>query len=347
MTTESKQALGRPAQSMVVRQAPTNRNSMSANQMRNAIQTLRTETAKVIVGKRNVIEYLVAASLTEGAHILFEDMPGLAKSVLAATYSKAAGCKFTRIQFTPDLLPTDISGGHIFNRQSNEFDFRRGPLFTNFLLADEINRASPKTQSALLEAMAEKQVSVEGVTHALEPPFMVLATQNPVEQEGTYPLPEAQMDRFAMRLSMGYPTKDEAVEIMNRRLGRGRDSFDVKSVITRQQLLEMQAFVESIHVDAGIVDYIARIVDATCKHPDLVAGSSPRGSLMLVKMARSWATLQGRNYVIPDDVRELVVPVLAHRTILATDARVRGRTQQEVLQDITRRIPVPRTATPV
>ncbi len=313
------------------------------NEIMQAILILRRETEKVIVGKQEVIEKLVVASLTEGAHILFEDMPGLAKSVLAATYSKAAGCKFNRIQFTPDLLPTDISGGHIFNRKSNEFEFRRGPLFTNFLLADEINRASPKTQSALLEAMAEKQVSVEGVTHPLEPPFLVLATQNPVEQEGTYPLPEAQMDRFAMRLSMGYPSKDEEREIMNRRLGRGHDSFDVKAVVTRETLLRLQAFVEKVHVDAGIVDYIARIIDATRHHQDLVAGASPRGSLMLVKMARSYAAVKGRSYVIPDDVRGLAVSVLAHRTILSTDARVRGRRQEDVIKEILAQVPVPRT----
>lgn len=311
-------------------------------QANEAVELLRQETGKVIVGKQGIIEQLIIASLTEGAHILFEDMPGLAKSVLAATYSKAAGCTFHRIQFTPDLLPTDITGGHIFNRKSNEFEFRRGPLFTNFLLADEINRASPKTQSALLEAMAEKQVSVEGITHELKPPFMVLATQNPVEQEGTYPLPEAQMDRFAMRLSMGYPSKDEEREIMDRRLGRGHDAFDTKPVISQDVLLRMQRFVENIHVDPALIDYIARIVDGTRHHPDLLAGSSPRGSLMLVKMARSRAVVKGRDFVIPDDVRALAVPVLAHRTILTVDARVRGRRQEEVIENIVQQVPVPR-----
>lgn len=323
-------------------QQPVDR-AWAIQQMHETVTALRRETEKVIVGKKDTIEKLVVASLTEGAHILFEDMPGLAKSVLAATYSKAAGCQFNRIQFTPDLLPTDISGGHIFNRSTNEFEFRRGPLFTNFLLADEINRASPKTQSALLEAMAEKQVSVEGMTHPLEAPFLVLATQNPVEQEGTYPLPEAQMDRFAMRLSMGYPSKDEEREIMNRRLGRGHDAFDTKAVVTRERILQMRQIVEKANVDPTLVDYIARLTDATRHHPDLVAGASPRGSLMLVKMARASALVKGRDYVIPDDVRDLAVPVLAHRTMLTTDARVRGRTQEKVLRDIVAKVAVPRT----
>jgi MoxR-like ATPase len=306
------------------------------------VDLLRREVAKVIVGKQDVVDKLIVASLTEGAHILFEDMPGLAKSVLAATFSKAAGCQFNRIQFTPDLLPTDITGGHIFNRKTNDFDFRPGPIFTNFLLADEINRASPKTQSALLEAMAEKQVSVEGITHRLEPPFLVLATQNPVEQEGTYPLPEAPMDRFAMKLSMGYPSKDEEAEIMSRRLLRKHDSFDTKPVMDRAQFLKMQKVVEEVFVDATLVDYIARIIDATRHHPDLVAGASPRGSLALMKLARAHAAIQGRRVVVPDDVRAYAVCCLAHRTILTTEARVRGTKREKVIQDILAKVPVPR-----
>jgi MoxR-like ATPase len=306
------------------------------------VDALRKEVQKVIVGKRDIIDKVIVASLTEGAHILFEDMPGLAKSVLAATFSKAAGCQFNRIQFTPDLLPTDITGGHIFNRKTNEFDFRPGPIFTNFLLADEINRASPKTQSALLEAMAEKQVSAEGITHKLASPFLVLATQNPVEQEGTYPLPEAQMDRFAMKLSMGYPSKEEEGEIMNRRLTRKHDAFDTKAVMDRAQLLKMQQLVEEVHVDPSLVTYIAAIVDATRRHPDLVAGASPRGSLALMKLARSYAAIQGRRYVIPDDVRAYASCTLAHRTILTTEARVRGMQRERVIQDILAKVPVPR-----
>ncbi len=311
-------------------------------QMSQHTQALMSEVGKVIVGKKHVVENLLIASLTEGAHILFEDLPGLAKSVLANTFSTAAGCEFHRIQFTPDLLPTDITGGHIFNRETNQFEFRKGPIFTNFLLADEINRASPKTQSAMLEAMAEKQVSVEGNTHRLKPPFVVLATQNPVEQEGTYPLPEAQMDRFAFKLSMGYPSKDEEAEILHRRLGRGKDTFDVSAVVDKDTMLRMQHLVEQVHVDPALVDYIARIIDATRNHQDLAAGSSPRGSLALVKLARSRAAIKGRTFVVPDDIRSLAVPCLAHRLILSTDARVRGTTTIHVMEDILKQVPVPR-----
>jgi MoxR-like ATPase len=310
--------------------------------MSGQVELLRREVAKVIVGKQDVVDKLVVAALTEGAHILFEDMRGLAKSVLAATFSKAVGCQFHRIQFTPDLLPTDITGGHIFNRKTNEFDFRPGPIFTNFLLADEINRASPKTQSALLEAMAEKQVSVEGITHRLEPPFLVLATQNPVEQEGTYPLPEAQLDRFAMKLSMGYPSRAEEGQIMSRRLARRHDSFDTEAVLDRAQVLRMQKVVEDVHVDPGLVDYVAGIVDATRHHPDLAAGASPRGSLALIKLARAHAATRGRRYVLPDDVRDYAVCSLAHRLILTTEARVRGVRREKVVQEILSRQPVPR-----
>ena len=315
-----------------------------AASLQGTVAAIRQEVEKVIVGKPAVVEKLVIATLSEGAHVLFEDMPGLAKSVLASTFAKAAGCKFNRVQFTPDLLPTDITGGHIFNRKTNEFDFRPGPIFTNFLLADEINRASPKTQSALLEAMAEKQVSVEGITHKLEPPFLVLATQNPVEQEGTYPLPEAQMDRFAMKLSMGYPTKDQEVEIMTRRLVRRHDAFETKPVVTRAQLLALQQLVENVHVDPSLIEYIARLVDATRHHQHLLAGASPRGSLALIKLARASAAIRGRAYVVPEDIRDLAVVTLAHRTIPTTEARVRGIKPIAVIEELLQKIPVPRPA---
>lgn len=310
--------------------------------LRQSVAVIKKEVGRSIVGKQEVVEKLIVASLAEGAHILFEDMPGLAKSVLAAAYSNAAGCTFKRIQFTPDLLPTDITGGHIFNKKSNEFEFQPGPIFTNFLLADEINRASPKTQSALLEAMAEKQVSAEGVTRRLEAPFVVLATQNPVEQEGTYPLPEAQMDRFAMRLSMGYPSESEEVEIMDRRLTRKKDAFDVNSVVDKEKFLKLQRLVEEVYVDPNVVRYIAKIVTATRNHESLIAGASPRGSLALVKLARALAAVHGRAYVVPDDVRSLAVSVLAHRTILTPEARVKGERQEDVVQEILGTIPVPK-----
>ena len=320
---------------------PSGSDSAAAPITRQA-QRLRAEVQKVIVGKADVIDRLIVSAMTESAHILFEDLPGLAKSVLAATFSKAVGCEFHRVQFTPDLLPTDITGGHIYNRSKNEFEFRKGPVFTNVLLADEINRASPKTQSALLEAMAEKQVSVEGITHRLPPPFLVLATQNPVEQEGTYPLPEAQMDRFAMRLSMGYPTRAEEAEILARRVARHQDSFEVQAVMRRDDLLGMQKTVETVHVDPAIIGYIATIIEATRKHADLAAGCSPRGSLALLKLARASAAIRGRMYVIPDDVKDYAVCTLAHRAIVATQARVRGVKAEQVIKDILQRTPVPR-----
>lgn len=347
----TKPTLGRP----LTQPPTTNRTTAAEGILPNgAVTALSThvtrlldEVGKVIVGKRTVIEKLVITALTEGAHILFEDVPGLAKSVMASTFSKAAGCTFHRIQFTPDLLPTDITGGHIFNRKTNEFDFRPGPIFTNFLLADEINRASPKTQSALLEAMAEKQVSIEGVTHQLAAPFTVLATMNPVEQEGTYNLPEAQMDRFAMRLSVGYPNKAEEIEIMARRLTRKKDGFDVRPVIDRDRLLAMQKSIEDIVVSPHILDYIASLVDESRRSPLLSAGASPRGSLALVKMARARAAIKGRNYVLPDDVQAIAVDVLAHRVILTTDARVQGISDRTVIEELLQKVPVPRPTRPV
>jgi MoxR-like ATPase len=267
-------------------------------------------------------------------------MPGLAKSVMASAVSQAAGCEFRRIQFTPDLLPGDITGTYIY--ANNQFQLRPGPVFCNFLLADEINRASPKTQSALLEAMAEKQVSIEGTTHRLASPFMVLATQNPVEQEGTYPLPEAQLDRFMLKLSMGYPSKAEEKEILMRRAKRGKDAFEVKPVASPDLLRAMAQAVEAVHVSDPIYDYLTDVIDRTRRHPELHAGSSPRGSLALFKLSKSWAALNGRTYVTADDVRDLAVPVLAHRLILKPEARLGGRTTRDVMLDILRETPVPK-----
>ncbi len=303
---------------------------------------LRKEVQKVIVGKPHIIDQVMIAALADGSHILFEDVPGLAKSVLAATFSKASGCGFRRIQFTPDLLPTDISGGHIFNRKTNEFDFRPGPIFTNFLLADEINRASPKTQSALLEAMAEKQVSVEGITHRLSAPFIVLATQNPVEQEGTYPLPEAQMDRFAMRLSMGYPTDADEAEIIHRRLARKQDGFATEAIMDNARLARLQRVVEDVEVSPHVIRYIAAIIGATRRHAHLAVGSSPRGSLALTKLSRARAALEGRGYVLPDDVKGLAEPVLAHRLILTREAKNAGVRAEQIVNEIINTVPVPR-----
>ncbi|MEA3200245.1 MAG: MoxR-like ATPase [Thermoplasmata archaeon] len=315
-------------------------------QTQRVTEALLKEVKQVIVGKSTVLEYVAAGILTEGCHILFEDMPGLAKSVMASAVSQAAGCDFRRVQFTPDLLPGDITGTYVYNQNRNEFNLRAGPIFSNFLLADEINRASPKTQSALLEAMAEKQVSIEGTTHRLPAPFMVLATQNPVEQEGTYPLPEAQLDRFMLKLSMGYPSRAEEKEILMRRASRGRDNFEVKAIASPEVLVECARAVETVHVSPAIYDYITDIIERTRKHADLHAGSSPRGSLALFKLARAWAATHGRTYVTADDIRVLAVPVLAHRLILKGEARFSGRTGTAIMQEILEQTPVPKFTVP-
>ncbi len=300
------------------------------------------EVGKVIVGKPEVLEKVMVALLTDGAHVLFEDMPGLGKSVMCEAFAQASGCGFSRIQFTPDLLPGDITGSSVFNQKDNQFEFHPGPIFTNILLADEINRASPKTQSALLEAMAEKQVSVEGATHRLAKPFSVFATQNPVEQEGTYPLPEAQMDRFSMKLSMGYPSLDDEEEILRRRVDRGQDEHDVQKISGAKAVAGMQRAVEQIHVDRDMFRYISRIVDETRRHPQLKAGASPRGSLAMLKLSRANAAMQGRAYVRPDDVKEFSGPVLAHRVILDPEAKLNDVSATDVIESIVEETPVPK-----
>jgi MoxR-like ATPase len=296
-------------------------------------QRLVNEVAKVIVGKREVMELVLCNILSEG-NILFEDFPGLAKTVMASTFARASGCVFKRIQFTPDVLPADITGTMVFDQKAGEFRFRPGPVFTNILLADEINRAPPKTQSALLEAMQERQVSVEGTTHKLDRPYLVMATQNPIEQEGTYPLPEAQMDRFLMKLSVGYPNKSEEMEIGRRRIERAKDDFDVATVATPEMIRRMQAACETVHVSQPVLSYIAEIVIQTRQNPSLLVGSSPRGTLALIKAGRAWAALQGRAYITPDDIRTISVPVLAHRVILKPEARFGGVTTTKVVRQI-------------
>jgi MoxR-like ATPase len=303
---------------------------------------LTDEVGRVIVGKKDQLKLVVLAIFTEGSHVLLEDLPGLGKSVLAAALARASGCDFKRVQFTPDLLPSDINGTFILNQRTHEFDFRPGPIFTNYLLADEINRASPKTQSAMLEAMAEKQVTVEGYTQKLPKPFVVMATQNPIEQAGTYPLPEAQMDRFAMRLSMGYPTLEDEAEIIIRRAKRGKDDFDVKPVSTAEQIVAMQKALENVYVSDELIRYIATIIDATRRHPQLLTGASPRGTQNVFKLARGWAGLAGRDYVVPDDIKRLVVPVLAHRVILKPEPRIKGVKAADIIQGIVDSVPVPK-----
>ncbi len=298
------------------------------------------EVERAIVGKRPLLEKMMAAVLT-GGHVLLEDYPGLAKTLIANSLATALGLQFKRIQFTPDLLPGDITGGYVFDRAQGTFVLRKGPLFANIILADEINRASPKTQSALLEAMQEGQVTLEGETMRLPVPFIVIATQNPIEYEGTFPLPEAQLDRFIMRLAVGYPAPDEEQEILKRRRERQRDEFDLAQVTGPEQLLQMRQAVEGVHVDADIERYIVALVNETRTRRQVAVGASPRGSLALLKLARAWAALHGRDYVLPDDVRLFVVPALAHRLILEPDLWMKRHAAEEILISIVQSVPVP------
>ncbi len=298
------------------------------------------EVEKAIVGKRPLLENIMAAVLSDG-HVLLEDYPGLGKTLLANSFALALGLSFKRIQFTPDLLPGDITGGYIFNRASNQFELRKGPIFANIILADEINRASPKTQSALLEAMQERQVTLEGTTMTLNRPFLVFATQNPIEYEGTFPLPEAQLDRFLMKLSVGYPGAAEEQEILRRRRERQHDEVDLSRVTSAEELLAMRDVIENVYVDPDMDQYIVRLVTATRRDNRVTVGASPRGSLALMKLARAWAALHGRDYVIPDDVKHFVMPALRHRLILVPEMWMQRDSADTVLQRILDKVPVP------
>ena len=298
------------------------------------------EVERAVIGKRDLLEKVMCAALA-GGHVLFEDFPGLGKTLIARSFSTALGLDFKRIQFTPDLLPGDITGGYIFNRTKNKFELRKGPVFTNILLADEINRASPKTQSALLEAMQEGQVTLEGETQVLPEPFIVLATQNPIEYEGTFPLPEALLDRFMVKLTVGYPNLDEEKEILRRRRERQQDEVALMQIMKPKQLSALRAVVETIHVDADIEGYIAALVHATRQDRRVSVGSSPRGSLAFLKLARANAALDGRAYVIPDDVKRFAVPVLSHRLILQPEYWMSKSVTTDIVDDVLEKTPVP------
>ena len=298
------------------------------------------EVERAIVGKRPLLEKIMAAVLS-GGHVLLEDYPGLAKTLIALSFSTALGLEFKRIQFTPDLLPGDITGGYIYDRSQNRFALRKGPLFANIILADEINRASPKTQSALLEAMQEYQVTLEGETMRLPEPFLVIATQNPIEYEGTFPLPEAQLDRFIVKLSVGYPTPEDEQEILRRRRERQRDAFDLEQITDAEELLAMRQAVEGIHVDPDIERYIVALTTQTRRTRQVAVGASPRGSLALLKLSRAWAALQARDYVIPDDVKLFVRPALIHRLILEPSLWMKRHAADEILAHIVQSVPVP------
>jgi MoxR-like ATPase len=298
------------------------------------------EIERAIVGKRLLLEQIMTAMLA-GGHVLLEDYPGLAKTLIASSFATALGLAFKRIQFTPDLLPGDISGGYIYDGVHSRFELRKGPLFANIILADEINRASPKTQSALLEAMQERQVTLEGETMRLPEPFLVVATQNPIEYEGTFPLPEAQLDRFLMKLSVGYPTPDEEQEILRRRRERRQDDFDLRQVTDAAELLAMRQAVEEVHVDADIERYIVALTNATRQRRQVAVGASPRGSLALLKLSRAWAAMHGRDFVLPEDVKAFVVPALVHRLILEPDLWMQRHAADEILADVLQLVPVP------
>ncbi len=299
------------------------------------------EVEKAVVGKRDELELVLLGFLGNG-HVLLEDFPGLAKTLAARSFAQVLSMRFARIQFTPDLMPSDVTGSSIWNQRDADFEFRPGPIFANLLLGDEINRAPPKTQAALLEAMQERQVTIEGDTRPLEPPFLVIATQNPIEYEGTYPLPEAQLDRFLLRTAFGYPSREHEVEILGRRIERETDEVELEPVVDRQTLLDMQKAVESVYVAPSVQEYCVDLVVGTRDSQSSAVGASPRGSLALLKLARCRATLAGRDFVLPDDVKAVAVPALAHRLVLRPELWVQRVSAEDVVREVLDRVPTPR-----
>jgi MoxR-like ATPase len=312
---------------------------MNLDQIRQLVETTADNVGNVIVGKRREVELVMVALLCKG-HVLIEDVPGVGKTVLAKAIATSIGSSFKRIQFTPDLLPSDVTGVNVFNQQRATFEFRPGPIVAQMVLADEINRATPKTQSALLEAMEEAQISIDGVTHLLPNPFLVLATENPIDYEGTFPLPEAQLDRFLIRLSVGYPGRAGELEMLDRQhMHHPLDSL--RQVISIEQLVEAQNATKEVHVAMSMREYIVSIVEASRRHDDVFLGASPRGSLALFNATRAWAAIRGRDFVSPDDVKLLSEPTLAHRIIVTPSARMRGVDSRRVVRDLLASLPVP------
>lgn len=298
---------------------------------------LVTNIGKVIIGKEEVIRHVVITFLCQG-HILLEDVPGMGKTMMVRSLARSLGCSFSRIQFTPDLMPSDVTGVNIFNQKTGEFAFYPGPIFTQMLLADEINRATPKTQASLLESMEERQVTVDGVSHQLPRPFMLLATQNPLEYAGTFPLPEAQLDRFLIKTRLGYPSYEYELQIL-KRLVQYSSLEEIEPVITVEEAFLMQQKVKEIYADEAILDYIVRLVGATRSHPEVLLGASPRGSISLLKTAKAWAALEGRDFVLPDDVRAMAVPTLAHRIMLKRDAFMKKFDHESVIKEVMDTVP--------
>jgi MoxR-like ATPase len=301
---------------------------------------LLDEVEKAVVGKRDALELLLLGLLADG-HVLIEDYPGLAKTLMARSFAQVTSMDFSRIQFTPDLMPSDVTGSSVYNQRESDFEFRPGPIFANLLLADEINRAPPKTQAALLEAMQEGQVTSEGETRKLGPPFLVLATQNPIEYEGTYPLPEAQLDRFLLRMSVGYPTREDEWLVLSNRAERGQDEIELQPLVDRQTLLDMQAAVEKVYVSEPVGLYMVDIAAATRNAQSIQVGASPRGSLALLKLSRCRAALDGRDYVTPDDVKSVAVPALAHRLTLRPELWVQRVSAEDVVRERLNTVPTP------
>jgi MoxR-like ATPase len=313
---------------------------MTIQELNAQAEKILAEVERAVVGKREALELVLLGILADG-HVLIEDFPGLAKTLIARSFARVTGLDFQRIQFTPDLMPADVTGASIYNQQASDFEFRPGPIFANLLLGDEINRAPPKTQAALLEAMQERQVTIEGTTHVLEPPFLVLATQNPIEYEGTYPLPEAQVDRFILRMGVGYPSREDEWQVLERRLERGQEEVELSPVVDRETLLQMQQAVEQVHVEESLGYYVVDLVVATRAAPGVQVGSSPRGSLALLKLARCRAALSGRDYATPDDVKSVAVPALGHRLSLKPELWVERLRSDDIVRGILDEVPTP------
>jgi MoxR-like ATPase len=313
---------------------------MELTQVQEHANRILEEVERAVVGKREALELVLLGLLADG-HVLLEDYPGLAKTLTARSFAQVTQTGFNRIQFTPDLMPSDVTGSSIWNQREGDFEFRPGPIFTNLLLADEINRAPPKTQAALLEAMQERQVTIEGVTHQLARPFLVLATQNPVEYEGTYPLPEAQLDRFLLRVSFGYPSRQDEWEVLSRRMERREDEVELTPVLDGPTLLALQTAIEDVHVGEAVGGYIVDVVAATRTSVSTTVGASPRGSLAVLKLARCRAAMSGRDFVTPEDVKAVAVPALAHRLMLKPELWVQQVAAEDIVREVLETVPTP------